>query len=137
MTFFRYLLIQLLAYCIDMGAFLFLLHFDFAGPILANIASKIAAGCFAFVAHRAYTFNMLKSPFVGWQAARYFIVLAANVPVASAILVFILIFEPSPVIAKFLADVVSVGISYFVSKKFIFITKSDNSEKSRPGSSTR
>jgi len=127
MTFLRYLLIQVFAYGIDMGTFLFLLHFDLAGPIIANIGSKLAAGSFAFVAHRRYTFNVAESGFAGRQAVRYFIVLVTNVPVASAMLVFILIWVPLPVVAKFLSDIVMVALSYVLSKKFIFNLQSNSS----------
>jgi putative flippase GtrA len=130
MTFIRYLLIQVLAYGIDMGAFIFFIQFNLAGPIIANIFSKIAAGCFAFVLHRSYTFNVASSGFAGKQAVRYFIVLAANVPVASAMLVFILIWVPLPVAAKFLSDTVMVALSYFLSKKFIFNIQANPSNKS-------
>jgi putative flippase GtrA len=130
MTFLRYLLIQVFAYGIDMGTFLFLLHFDLAGPIFANIGSKLAAGSFAFVAHRRYTFNVTESGFGGRQAVRYFIVLVTNVPVASAMLVFILIWVPLPVVAKFLSDIVMVALSYVLSKKFIFNLQSNPSSNS-------
>jgi putative flippase GtrA len=130
MTFLRYLLIQIFAYGIDMGTFLFILHFDLAGPIIANICSKLAAGSFAFVAHRRYTFNVAESGFAGRQAIRYFIVLATNVPVASAMLVFILIWVPLPVVAKFLSDIVMVALSYVLSKKFIFNMQANPSSNS-------
>lgn len=136
MTFMRYLLIQVFAYGIDMGAFLLLIQFDLVGPIIANIFSKLAAGCFAFVAHRRYTFNVASSGFAGKQAVRYFIVLAANVPVASAILVFILIWVPLPVLAKFLSDILMVALSYVLSKKFIFNTQTNPSSNSESGSKT-
>jgi putative flippase GtrA len=136
MTFLKYLLIQVFAYGIDMGTFLFLLHFDLAGPIIANIGSKLAAGSFAFVAHRRYTFNVAGSGFAGRQAVRYFIVLAANVPVASAMLVFILIWVPLPVVAKLLSDIVMVALSYVLSKKFIFNTQTILSSNSESRSKT-
>jgi putative flippase GtrA len=136
MTFLRYLLIQVFAYGIDMGTFLFLLHFDLAGPIIANIGSKLAAGSFAFVAHRRYTFNVAESGFAGRQAVRYFSVLAMNVPVASAMLVFILIWIPLPVVAKFLSDIVMVALSYVLSKKFIFNMQANPSSNSSSGSKT-
>lgn len=130
MTFFKYLTIQVLAYGIDMGVFLLLLHLDGPGPIVANVVSKMAAGCFAFVSHRSFTFGVASSGLVRRQAMRYFFVLAINVPTASAILGMILIWLPLPVVAKFLADVVCVALSYLLSKHFIFnvhTTSSDNS----------
>lgn len=120
MTFLRYLFIQVIAYGIDMGVFIFLIQFNLIGPIIANIFAKVVAGCFAFVVHRRYTFNVASLGFARKQAVRYFIVLVANVPVASAILGFILIWAPLPVVAKFLSDTVMVALSYVLSKKFIF-----------------
>lgn len=120
MTFMWYLVIQVLAYVIDMGAFLLALHLGWVGPIVANVIAKLAAGCFAFVAHRRFTFDVAGSGFAGRQAVRYFLVLAVNVPVASAILGLFLIWLPQPVVAKFLADIVSVALSYVLSKHFIF-----------------
>jgi putative flippase GtrA len=125
MTFLRYLLIQVFAYGIDMGIFLLIIHSHLSGPIIANIASKLAAGCFAFVAHRRFTFNVMGSGLVGGQALRYFVVLAVNVPVASVILLFFLLWIPPPVVAKFLSDIVIVSLSYMLSKKFIFRRQKD------------
>ena len=136
MTFLRYLLIQVLAYGIDMGAFFFLFHYILAGPIIANIFSKLAAGCFAFLVHRRYTFNLAMSGDVGKQSIRYFIVLAVHVPVASAILVVILIWLPLPVLAKFLSDIVMVLFSYVLSKKFIFNIHTNPSGNSESGYKT-
>jgi putative flippase GtrA len=104
-------------------------QFDLAGPIIANIFSKLAAGCFAFVMHRSYTFNRASSGSAKKQAVRYFIVLAANVPVASAMLVFILIWVHPPVVAKFLSDTVMVALSYVLGKKFIFNMRTNPSSK--------
>jgi putative flippase GtrA len=130
MTFLRYLLIQVFAYGIDMGAFVFLIQFDLVEPITANIFSKMAAGFFAFVLHRRYTFNVASLGFAGKQAVRYFIVLAVNVPIASAMLIFFLIWVPLPVVAKFLSDTVMVALSYVLSKKFIFNMQANPSSKS-------
>jgi putative flippase GtrA len=130
MTFMKYLMIQVFAYGIDMGVFFFLFNFVLTGPIIANIFSKLAAGCFAFLVHRRYTFNVATSGFVGRQAIRYFTVLAAHVPLSSAVLLFILIWVPLPVLAKFFSDIVIVVFSYFVSKKFIFKTHTNHPSKS-------
>lgn len=142
MTFLKYLTIQVLAYGIDMGTFLLILHLKdiytiplpiylsnicpVSGdiyPILANVIAKLMAGCFAFVAHRYFTFKVADSGFVWRQAVRYFLVLAINVPFASALLGLILVWLPLPVVAKFISDVICVVISYFLSKKFIFTIK--------------
>jgi len=130
MTFLRYLIIQVLAYGIDMSVFACSIHFLLAGPIISNILSKLAAGCFAFMVHRSYTFNVAPSGFFCRQAIRYFTVLVAYVPVASGVLAFILLWVPQPVLAKFVSDVLMVGFSYIVSKKFIFKALGNSSTNS-------
>ncbi len=120
MTFVRYAVIQLLAYGIDMGLFLIVLHSGLLGPISANISAKLAAGIFAFVAHRSFTFRVGETQAVKQQAIRYFLLLALNVPVASAILALLLVWIVEPVAAKFVADVVCVALTYGLSKHFIF-----------------
>ena len=158
MTFLRYLLIQVLAYGIDMGLFLFILHLhlDWDGPIMANVVSKLAAGSFAFVAHRSFTFGVKGSDYASSQALRYFLVLAVNVPVASAILELFLIllplvvnlpmvsaflgliflWLPLPVIAKFLSDIVCVLVSYILSKHFIYKEKTPMPDSTVTGAIT-
>jgi putative flippase GtrA len=120
MTFIRYSSIQLLAYGIDMGLFLIVMQSGLSGPILANVMAKLAAGIFAFIAHRSYTFRVSDSPAVRQQAVRYFSLLALNIPVASAILALLLAWVAAPVADKFIADVVCVALSYLLSKHFIF-----------------
>lgn len=130
MTFLRYLAIQVLAYGIDMGSFLFALHFGLAGPIVANVVAKLAAGGFAFAAHRHFTFDVGGSGFIKRQAVRYFLLLAANVPIASGLLALTLLWIPVPVVAKLLSDVVGVVFTYVLSKHFIF-----NAHTSQPDGS--
>jgi putative flippase GtrA len=90
------------------------------GPIPANMLAKFAAGLFAFVAHRQFTFGVAKGNAVKGQAIRYFILLALNIPVASAILALLLMWITEPAAAKFIADVACVGLTYLTSKHFIF-----------------
>lgn len=123
MTFARYVAIQLLAYGIDMGLFLIVLYSGLSGPIVANVLAKIVAGIFAFVAHRSFTFRVSGNPAIRQQAIRYFVLLAVNIPVASAILALLFIWISEPVIAKFIADVVCVALTYSLSKHFIFAGK--------------
>lgn len=136
MIFLRYLAIQVLAYGIDMGTFLLALHFGLAGPIAANVIAKLAAGGFAFAAHRHFTFSVAGTGFIKRQGVRYFLLLAANVPIASALLAVILLWIPVPVIAKFLSDVVGVAFTYILSKYFIFNAHTSPPDSSVPGAKT-
>lgn len=129
MTFVRYVAIQLLAYGIDMGLFLIVLHSGIFGPILANVLAKIAAGIFAFIAHRSYTFRVGDNTAIREQAIRYFMLLALNIPVASAILSLLLVWIAKPVAAKLVADVVCVVVTYGLSKHCIFTGQQKNTEK--------
>ncbi len=120
MTFFRYVAVQIVAYGLDMGGFLVVLGLFGVGPIVANVFGKIAAGIFAFFAHRHFTFGHKSAERQGRQALMYFLLLALNIPLSSAALGLILLVITAPVPAKILADVISVFMSYWLSRKYIF-----------------
>jgi putative flippase GtrA len=120
MTLVKYISIQLIAYGIDLGLFLILQLSGFSGPIGSNILAKLAAGSFAFVAHRNFTFRVSIGSAIRQQAIRYFMLLAFNVLMASVILALLLVWITSSVAAKFIADIVCVALSYSLSKSFVF-----------------
>ena len=131
MIFFRYIIVQLLAYVIDVGLFLIVLQSGLLGLILANVLSKCAAGVFAFIAHRYFTFRIGEKPAMKTQAIRYFLLLAFNIPLSSvAILLFNLWFI-EPIGSKFGADIVCVALTYIVSKHFVFSGKLGDSEQKK------
>ena len=132
MTFVRYVAIQLLAYGIDMGLFLVVLKSDLFGPIVANVIAKLAAGFFAFVVHRNFTFYVKGRSGIKGQAVRYFLLLALNVPVASLVFALLLVWIPEPVVAKFIADIVCVALTYGLSKRFIFTGQQQRLAKKNP-----
>jgi len=121
MTFVRYVVIQLVAYAMDMGVFYFILQLGLLGPIVANIIGKIAAGIFAFIAHRNFTFQAGGNDDRTHQARRYFTLLALNIPFSSGLLTVLLMWINDPVVAKVIADVLSVALTYWLSKSFVFI----------------
>ena len=129
MTFVKYISIQVVAYGIDMGLFLIVLHSGYLGPIIANVLAKLAAGTIAFIAHRSFTFRVAMTSTLKHQAIRYFLLLALNVPIASAILSLILAWIANPVAAKFIADVVCVVLTYGLSKHFVFIGQNNQLKK--------
>jgi len=131
LTFVRYGVIQVLAYALDMGAFLLLLSVFNDQAVLANIAGKGVAGIFAFFLHRHFTFQSTGSSRKA-QAVRYFTLLAVNIPVASALLSVGLSFFDNPTAVKFTSDVACVLMTYWISKLFIF-----HSSKCHPVSSDR
>lgn len=120
MTFVRYVGVQAVAYAIDMGVFLALHHVGMLNPATSNLAAKVCAGCFAFLVHRGFTFGIRSPRGRGRQALRYFIVLAINAPVSSAILVVVLHVIPHAAAAKVIADVLTVALTYLVTARLVF-----------------
>lgn len=120
MIFFRYVAIQLLAYVLDIGTFLLIVIMGFLDPIAANVIGKVAAGTFAFMAHRNFTFHSYQAENGNRQAVRYFVILALNVPFSSGVLSLFLTWIEELAVAKVFSDGVCVLISYFISKKYIF-----------------
>lgn len=120
MTFVRYVLIQLLAYCIDLGGFLLMLKSGALGPLPANVISKIAAGLFAFVVHRRFTFRAQGQGNAHHQAVRYFLLLGVNIPLSSGLLLITMHWINHPTVAKVSADIVGVLFTYWISKLFVF-----------------
>ena len=131
MTFVRYVAIQVLAYGLDIGVFLLLLQTDLAEPIWANVFAKFVAGVFAFIVHRWFTFQAAESGVIRQQAIRYFVLLALNIPVASAILAFLLVWIDTPVASKFIADIICVALTYALSKHFVFTGQSQGPESDK------
>lgn len=120
MSFARYVAVQLVAYAIDLGVFLLLLHGAATGAVAANVAAKVAAGAFAFVAHRMFTFGVRGRDHIPGQMLRYAILLALNVPLATLLLVAFSWLVSNLVIAKILADVACVGLTFLLVRHGVF-----------------
>lgn len=120
MKFVRYIVVQILAYGLDIGGFLVGCYFFGDRPIVANIIGKIVAGVFAFFAHRNFTFGVAHAGKKSQQVTMYFLLLALNVPISSAVLSIVLLVISPPILAKFIADAVCVVSNYWISKKFVF-----------------
>lgn len=121
MRFVRYVMVQLVAYGLDMGGFLLLITWLAMEPVTANIIGKVLAGLFAFVAHRSFTFGVAGTSGTRQQALRYFTLLALNIPLSTLLLSVLLWLIPFAVVAKFIADVVLVLLTYWLSKRFVFL----------------
>lgn len=120
MEFVRYIGVQLLAYVVDMGGFIALSHLNIH-PLMANSISKVLAGLFAFLAHRLFTFEDSTRHAAGGQAVRYWILLSLNVPLSSAVLAALLMVLNSPVWSKFVADALCVLLTYWLTRRFVFL----------------
>ena len=123
MKFFRYILIQLVAYVLDMGGFLVLFGVLALNPIAANILGKLGAGIFAFTAHRNITFKSNHKKDKTAQARRYFMLCMLNIPLSSMLLLLLLKCMPYTVLAKFMADVSCVFFNYWMNKTFVFVAR--------------
>lgn len=133
MRFARYIAVQVLAYGLDMGSFLLALSWWGAQPLLANVFGKVVAGCFAFFAHRSFTFDAAADARRGSQAVMYTLLLALNIPLSAAALAVVLAVVPHPVLAKFLSDVICVLVTYWLSKRYVFSAREKSSQTSGPG----
>jgi len=114
-----YIIVQLLAYGLDVGTFVAMHRLYEVAAIPSNVAAKIVAGCFAFFAHRHVTFAAASHGSLVNQAVRYVLLLLVNSLASSAILALLLKFAP-PVPAKILADTILIVISFSLSKSVVF-----------------
>jgi putative flippase GtrA len=132
MRFVRYLTVQVVAYGLDMGGFLFFLHLAGFGPLISNVLGKVLAGLFAFFAHRAFTFKVSGAAAQPAQLLRYFLLLALNIPLSSLVLAVLLQVMEAPVLAKFATDVICVFLNYWLSKQYVF-TRPATASRQREG----
>jgi len=121
MRFARYVSVQIGAYVIDMGGFVLLSKYLLTPILAANIISKLCAGLFGFFVHRVFTFRVSDSDRTWRQAVTYFALLGLNLPLSAFILHGVLQVVAWPVLAKFFSDVICVFLSYWLSKRFVFL----------------
>ena len=136
MIFIRYVLIQVIAYILEMGVFIILIKSSLLGLLFANVGAKLTAGISAFVMHRKFTFKSDQSGSLEKQAIRYFLLLSINIPISSAVLSLIFGWIGSPELAKFISDLICLVLTYIVSKKLVFIRSVGNGGNASPGSTT-
>ena len=117
-AFFRYNIVQILAYGLDLGSFSALVHIG-TGLILANVAAKLVAGLFAFFMHKTFTFQKRDSGRVWREAIVYFSLLMVNIPVSSAILAGLTAVLPT-MAAKVTADISCMALSFLLTRLFVF-----------------
>ena len=121
MRFVRYVAVQVATYGMDMGLFLLLFAFAGTGPLVANVTAKIAAGAFAYLTHRRFTFEVAAGQGHVRPALLYVALWSFNVPLSTALLGLLLWLNLPAVAAKVAADVICVGLNYWISKNYIFI----------------
>ena len=116
----RYVLIQLFAYALEFTTFWLVLRADadMAGP--ANVAGKAAAGLFALLAHRAFTFPGPQRHSRLVQALLYAASLALNALLGTLLLLGLLRLGLPAAPAKIISDTVMIVATFFVSRHVIF-----------------
>lgn len=133
MRFVRYLMVQLVGYGLDMGSFVLLITYFAIDPIPANIVGRLISGVFAFFIHRRFTFSEAESGPKVQQAARYFTLMVVNLPISSLILSATLWMIPMATLAKFVADVMGIFLTYWLTKRFVFLGGGTVQKKSANG----
>ncbi len=119
-VFARYFFIQAVLYLLDMGIFILLYHLFSFPAVWANIIGKVIASLSAFIAHRFFTFGITGQDQLVRQGASFITLLLINIPVSTLLLTLFLRGIAVPEIAKLLTDVATLGINFFLIKKFIF-----------------
>lgn len=122
----RYLAVQIAAYGIDMGSFLLATGAFGWSALSSNVVAKLLAGAFAFVAHRRITFRVHGKGGGRAQLFKYATLLALNVPLSSGALALLLPWFELEALAKFVADVLCVGITFFLSRHVVFTSPADD-----------
>lgn len=113
-----YVAVQLLAFALDFSVF-WALFSTTQMPILANVLAKCCAGACAFFLHRSFTFAQSSQSDLLPQVLKYVTVLLLYIPASSLALFLLMEFFP-PLIAKVVADVILVGLSFMISRYLIF-----------------
>jgi putative flippase GtrA len=120
MTFLRYIGVQLVAFGIDIGVFLFFYQSVTLDAVCANVIGKITAGGFAFLVHRTFTFEMANQTSAPRQAIGYFALIMLNIPLSSLALILSLRVLDSAVLSKLLAEAICVSLNYALCKYLVF-----------------
>ena len=112
--------ISAIGYGIDMGTFLILTNAADVGLLTSNVLSKILSAGFSFSAHRRFTFPQVDSSGRGDQVIKYFLLVGLNIPIATTILALLSQWISPPAMAKFIADLLCVLLSYVQTKHLVF-----------------
>jgi putative flippase GtrA len=116
----RYMVVQVVAYGLDLGIFYVLYRSGAAEPVVANLAGKVLSALFSFLAHRSFTFRIQGAKRGIGQAVRYFSLLALSAPISSAVLAGVLLLVSNVMAAKILSDVLCALLNFLLSKHLVF-----------------
>jgi len=115
----RYNLVQVTAYAIDMGTFLAIVSFLPERLVAANFCGKVFAGVYAFILHKYFTFGSVVEGGGNGEALRFTLLLIFNSVLSTLLLLFLSSYLLDTA-AKFIADVICVGLSFFLADKLVF-----------------
>lgn len=117
---FRYLIVAVIVYVIDMGGYIGFIKVGFT-PVFANVLIKLFATGFGFFAHRYFTYQIKDTIGISRHALKYFTTVVLYIPISSVLLYLVLMVLPYPVYAKFGCDMILFVIVYWLTSKFIFL----------------
>ena len=120
MTAVRYVAVALIAYVLDIGVFAVLVSLFHAELLWSNVAGKICTAIFGFLGHRYFTFKAKTHSTLFPDALRFGLVATLNVPFSTFLLYVVVWVLPYAIAAKVIADSIGVGVTFFISKLFIF-----------------
>lgn len=125
-VFSRYAAVQVGTYAVDMGTFLLAISVFGWHPLAANVLAKSIAGTIAFIAHRRLTFGVHGQRGGRYQLVKYVLLLALNVPLSSGALALVLPWIGPDALAKFISDVLCMGITFLLARHFVFTSSQPN-----------
>jgi putative flippase GtrA len=116
---------QILAYSLEVASFSAIFYLS-GMPIVANVAAKILAACFAFAFHARISFAYEKAKSLRASAVSYVVVLAINAALTSSLLWILLrLTSFPPLYLKIACDIVFVVLTFGLVGKYVFPSKSE------------
>lgn len=115
----RYFIIAVLAYGIDFGGFVVLIHHGY-DPVIANILVKVLAALFGFCGHRYFTYAIFDHSDISKHAVKYFGLAFIYTPVSTLFLYLMMLFWPNPIYAKLAVDIILYILTFSVTTLFVF-----------------
>lgn len=115
----RYIAIAFIAYIIDMGGYVIIVHLGIK-PIIANAYIKVVAAIFGFFMHRYFTYQIKNKKKIRLQAIKYFGMALLYSPLSTAVLFVCLKLFSEPVISKFFSDIILIFITYLITTRYTF-----------------
>ncbi|TBO34534.1 GtrA family protein [Aquabacterium lacunae] len=117
---FRYFCVMLMGYAVDLLGFLFLFKVLGIDAVPSSAISKALSSICSYFAHAIFTFRGKPGAISHASAAKYFFVVAINVPLSSLMLYFIDLVIASGVVSKISSDILMLLVTYVQTKFMVF-----------------